>query len=248
LGLSELCLVLVAEFGANILCAQPENNKHTAVHTAAAAGHTAVVEQLVDLGVAVDLKNGYRETPLWLALHGKHLDTARALVALGADVCAVGGPSNVPLVSSLCEAGRLESVQVCRIEFGAPLDQRDNNGCTPLHSASLYCKGAIVSFLLLHGADVNARSTEGESPLMKLARNAWNDADCLPVATVLVEGGADVCLATNKGVTALHVACKARKPRTALLLVQHGADIAALDAVCRVDCISFILFKLYTGG
>lgn len=96
----------------------------------------------------MDLKNGHRETPLWLALHHKQRrGTGRVLVALGAQVGVVGGVSGVPLLSSLCEGGRLDAIQLCREEWGAPVDQLDDKGASPLHAAALFCRwgGGVVA-------------------------------------------------------------------------------------------------------
>lgn len=86
--------------------------------------------------------------------------------------------------------------------------------------------------MLQQGADARLRAAaDGESALMKLARNAWRDAECVPVARLLLGAGADVLVAGSSGQTALHLACKSNKPGVALLLVEHGADINAVDKV-----------------
>lgn len=48
---------------------------------------------------------------------------------------------------------------------------KSDNGTTPLHDAAQYCAPEIVSLLLSHGADVNAKTPSGLTPFA-LASNA----------------------------------------------------------------------------
>lgn len=56
--------------------------------SAAAKGDTARVTEQLRQGVSVDVRDGGDNTPLLLATHGNHVDTARALIDAGADVNA----------------------------------------------------------------------------------------------------------------------------------------------------------------
>ena len=71
------------------------------------------------------------------------------------------------------------------------------NGYTPLMMASLMGHRAAISALLARGADANARDNEESTALMFVS-----DPE---IAAVLLDHGADPTLASNDGVTALHV-------------------------------------------
>ena len=57
----------------------------TALHYAAAAGHTAVVQLLLDHYAYIDAASPNRTTPLMMAALGGHVDSARLLLDEGAD-------------------------------------------------------------------------------------------------------------------------------------------------------------------
>ncbi len=56
------------------------------LHLAALKGHTGIVNLLVRLGVRVNTVNNKKDTPLLWSTRFNHIDTARQLLTLGADV------------------------------------------------------------------------------------------------------------------------------------------------------------------
>src|SRR5262245_29891441 len=52
---------------------------------AVSTGDCALVKQLIDIGVPVDLRNEFGDTPLMLAVHRRRFDIARDLLKLKAD-------------------------------------------------------------------------------------------------------------------------------------------------------------------
>lgn len=96
---------------------------------------------------------------------------------------------------------------------------------TPLHYASLYGSPAAVLYLLQAGADSNALSQQGDSPLIY---GSWS----LAITKLLVEHGANVNVAGKKGETALiSAASSGNNLDTVRFLVDHGADLKAVNGL-----------------
>lgn len=77
----------------------------------------------------------------------------------------------------------------------------------------------ILCTLLAHGADINARDSNGRTALMNnaISGNYW-------AARLLLQGGADVNARDKNGSTALTLARASKEPGTILLLQEHGAQ------------------------
>ncbi|GJP70147.1 hypothetical protein CLOP_g1126, partial [Closterium sp. NIES-67] len=141
------------------------------------------------------------------------------------------------------------------IKAGANAGKADYDGRTPLHLAAAGGFDEVVRFLLLEGADVNSMDNFGTTPLLEALR-AGNDSTAKILTdksgTVnLQEAGTDLCNAVMRGDTGLlkrllvngvnpnaadydlrtplHIASAEGFVQVARLLVEHGADVAAVD-------------------
>lgn len=109
---------------------------------------------------------------------------------------------------------------------------RDHLGQTSLHRAAMAGDVAAIKRLLARSADVNARvksneyysSEWGNTPLMYAVRDGRDEA-----VTALIEAGADVNAANDRGVTVLHRAIA--RPKLAQLLIEKGAKVDAADVL-----------------
>ncbi|MDE2763880.1 MAG: ankyrin repeat domain-containing protein [Gemmatimonadota bacterium] len=168
-------------------------------HAAARTPDTAVISVLLQAGADVHGRHGLRRyTPLHTTAEHGTAGVVRALLEAGADVDAWA-------------AGFL-------VDHGW--------SWTPLHlAAGQNPEPGVAAALVGAGADLEARSREGYTPLHQAATNA-NPA----VTALLLEAGADVHAVSWTGETPLHVAARANSnPAVLNLLLEAGADVNAPD-------------------
>ncbi|KAI4155893.1 MAG: hypothetical protein LQ340_000673 [Diploschistes diacapsis] len=166
----------------------------TPLALAALSGEVEMIRMLLEKGAEVDTKNNSGKTALLYAARNGDEIVARMLLEKGADVDAKDNNGETALFYA-AENGE-EIVAKLLLEVGAEVDAKDNNGetalfcvakngkeivarmllklgtgfdTTPLYSAIMYEREAVVKLLLRKGANVNARNNNGESPLSMAA-------------------------------------------------------------------------------
>jgi hypothetical protein len=168
----------------------------------------------------VNADGGYYVRPLLAALTGEHFQTADLLRHNGADPHVRGQYGMYPLHA----AAYSENFEVARILIGydpAYINAKDEHGQTPLlwaSEGSNFKDGSVVRLLLEHGADINAQSRRGWTPL-----HAASCYGALEVVRLLLEHGADVEAKTNSGKTALQFAADRGHDKVVEFLREHGA-------------------------
>jgi ankyrin repeat protein len=214
----------------------------TALHWAARARDTALVERLLRDGADANAANRYGITPLQLAAENGDVAVMRALLAAGADANAVL-PEGETVLMTAARTGVAEALALL-LEHGAAVDARERwYGESALIFATTENHAEAVRVLVTHGADVDSRSTlreldarqrrNGQSilplgswtPLMYAARE-----DARAAAAALVANGADLNLADPDGATALTVAIINAHYELAVQLLEAGADPNVVDS------------------
>ena len=107
----------------------------------------------------------------------------------------------------------------------AHISALDQNDWTPLHFASWHVQLRVARLLLEHGADVNARTKFGLTPLRLLSEKNGN----LEVAQLLLEHGADLNSRSRSGCDSVYMAIERGYLDLLQLLFKHGADPTAQD-------------------
>ncbi|XP_071446780.1 kinase D-interacting substrate of 220 kDa B [Hetaerina americana] len=102
------------------------------------------------------------------------------------------------------------------------VDDRDENGTTPLMVAATKGKLTFVRELLNHGAEANAEDGDNWSALLCAAKEGHTD-----IVSMLLDQGATLEHRDMGGWTALMWACYKGRTETAHLLLEKGADVAA---------------------
>lgn len=132
--------------------------------------------------------------------------TALRLIQTGENpnqLVAVGEGS---LLARYCRYGAYDPIAVFLLKNGAlPDTLRSPAGRTALHvAAAYYACEQLCDALVRAGADINARTNDGATPLMLAAKSAK-----LRLVKWLIEKGADPLLKDNRGKTAYDYALSA---------------------------------------
>ncbi|KAK4235618.1 ankyrin repeat-containing domain protein [Achaetomium macrosporum] len=138
----------------------------TALHYAAAAGHSSAVCALAQRRAHLAIPTADDETPVVLAVFNSHIEVVCELIEAGADVnhFAPGGPS--PLVTAVRQ-GNVEMVKLL-LALNADVSLADSYHMTPLIAAAFEgddTDDGVLAELIGAGADVNFHTSPGLSPL-----------------------------------------------------------------------------------
>lgn len=107
---------------------------------------------------------------------------------------------------------------------GANVNEREEDGTTPIFAAVERGNFEIVKMLVEQGAKVNVRNDEKQTPLMRL-----DDDSPLELAEYLLNAGAKVNAVDKEGSTALMKAARYASADIVRLLINAGADVNATD-------------------
>jgi ankyrin repeat protein len=106
------------------------------------------------------------------------------------------------------------------------VQQKDHE--TPLHFACFQGKLEIAQLLLNHGAQVDAKNYQGETPLHLVSRGEYDSLDDgVCVAELLLERGTDANAYDSDDWSPLHSASNNGKPEIVQVLLAHGAKVDA---------------------
>ncbi|XP_006897911.1 PREDICTED: ankyrin repeat and SOCS box protein 16 [Elephantulus edwardii] len=202
----------------------PKTKQTTPLTIAAGRGYTDCARHLIRLGAELDSRIGGRAA-LHEACAQAQVDCVQLLLTFGAKANVLSEEGNAPL--HLCIAP--ESLQCAKLllEAGAKVNlAAKENEVTPLHVAAARGLEEHVVLYLAHGADVDLRTSQGETALnaaCAAAEGPGPGGQHEAVARRLLEAGADARAAGRKRHTPLHNACANGCGALAELLLSHGA-------------------------
>lgn len=157
-------------------------------------------------------------TALHWAVRHDEIDTAKALLAAGADPKAQNRYGITPL-SIACTNGNATVIRLL-LAAGADANAPLRGGETPLMTAARTGKLEAVKALLAHGADVNAHLRPAQTAIMWAAAEGHTD-----VVETLLAAGADFRAPLPSGFTPLLFAARAGHTAIVQLLIQAGVDV-----------------------
>lgn len=150
------------------------HDSYTALAYAAGAGHLDLVKLLLQRGADINKRGWLAKTPFAVAVEGGHIEVLKFLVAQQADIhtrVQHGGG----MIGDAVFWGQPEVLEYL-ISLGLSVnDAPSKNLWTPLHNATWRLTrgpqhlreriAACVKILLAHGADKNAKTRDGQTPL-----------------------------------------------------------------------------------
>jgi len=196
---------------------------------AAQSGQVALVELLLAHGAPIDARNLAGSTALHAAAENDRLAVVRLLLDKGADPNLPGRSGVTPLAAA-CFKGN-ESIVELLLAQGADPNAIDATGKAPILYAAALGFTPIVRRLLAANVDVNARYGNDLTALMWVA--GFGDGagilDVEQVVNLLIDRGASIDGADNRGRTALMIAAELGHDSIVDLLLRRGADRTLTD-------------------
>ncbi|MDF7805809.1 ankyrin repeat domain-containing protein [Pontiellaceae bacterium B12219] len=147
----------------------------------------------------------------------------------GLDVPEAGIESGDPIVTknkSLLHAIAKGDPQDVKnhILLGSDVNEKNNQGWTPLHFAAVRGQLGCAEVLIANDALLNERTGTQKTPLHFAA-----DRGFLELVQLLVESGADFSAQDDEGWTPLHYAAEKDKVDVAAYLIEQGAQVDAVS-------------------
>jgi len=171
--------------------------------------NAAGVIGLLNRGFDPNTKNEKGQPGLTVAMQERSLQAARALLAAPAtDVNALNAAGESALMMAALK-GDMDGAAML-LERGA---QVNKGGWTPLHYAATGPEPRLVRLLIDRGAELNAPSPNGTTPLMMAAQYGSEDS-----VTLLLERGADPKLRNDLRLGVVDFALKGGRPALAAKL------------------------------
>jgi ankyrin repeat protein len=217
----------------------------TALLRACGAGHREVAACLLDAGADASLAARSGVTPLAAAVAARR----EALVALLLEhhVAIEQRLPNDATALMVAAAMGYPEIADTLLDAGADVNAVDASGRSALHAAAQFGfehndslrARRLFDSLLRRGADINRADNEGKTPLLLLLGaqlRPGSECDATHIGALvplLLEAGATVEHADQRGVTALHACAMHALLPPARVLLSRGADRNAADAFGR---------------
>jgi ankyrin repeat protein len=202
-----------------------DRNGMTPLHFASYEGHTKAAGILIAVGAKVNARTQGNSLPLHGAASGGHVDLCRMLIDEGSELETINDFGYPPILSAA--AGGCEEIVKLLADGGADLEAKTTNGRNAL---ILACEArrnqspTLIAYLIRNGLDVNARSFDGQSPLMVAIWGENSD-----VIRTLIESGADVNAVDHYNRTPIMAAAHRGNRDLIRLLVKAGAEVNVAD-------------------
>jgi len=196
----------------------------TPLMLAATQGNPKLTELLLKAKSDVNARDKWGYTSLTEAVELGNLECVKKLVASTADLNCVTTANPRTVVRIAVEASNLGILSVLLGSKADPNRYALSHSCSPLHTA---CESPnefsikIVTMLLKHEADVNARNHESEqTPLHIVAQQGHSE-----LCELLLNYGAKTSLEDNNRQTPLSLALNAGHPDICIMLKGRGAKM-----------------------
>ena len=197
---------------------------------AAGKGHAEIVNKLLDYGADPNA-NGIKNRIAWVgAVTTAQIPIMETLLERGADLNARAGDNQetalIFAVALSDENSLHKTIALKLLERGADPNLETKGGATALIIAAELCDLELTQALLTHGANVNVRSANGNTPLTSAVSGGYDPEtrktkpDALAVVRALLAHGADGNAKDGDGKTPLQLAKKDRNEPVIFALLE----------------------------
>ncbi|XP_061382460.1 transient receptor potential cation channel subfamily A member 1 isoform X1 [Danaus plexippus] len=198
----------------------------TPLHCAAMFDHPEIVKYLVNEGSDLNPLDKEKRSPLLLSASRGGWRTVHTFILLGANMELKDINSRNVLHHVVMNGGRLEDFATtcknrCEKSLSQLLNEKDNNGCSPLHYASREGHIRSLENLIKLGACINLKNNNNESPLHFAARYGRYHTACQLLDSD--KGTFIINESDGEGLTPLHIASREGHTRVVQLLLNRGA-------------------------
>ncbi len=181
----------------------------------------------LNVGSRVDInsRDAEGDTPLIIATRERRADIVEYLLSMGAD-WRVKNNRGFPAAAFLTDADA-DRLLAAFLRSGLDVSQGfGSDGRTILHNAARSGYSRLAALLLSTGQDPDVRDNDRETPLHYLAYSTDDEnIDRLGMASLLVRAGADIDARNRNNRTPLYLAVHGKCQKSALALIQCGADV-----------------------
>ncbi|RZC39913.1 Ankyrin repeat domain containing protein [Asbolus verrucosus] len=199
----------------------------TTLHFAANNGDVQMIKFLIENGANVNTADNNGYTPLFLTMEdlsrsgfqntGGYLEAAEIiLMNENIDISIKTKIFEHTILHSASAKGFLKIVEFL-INKGAPIDDPDKYGNTPLDTAIYYQHEKVAAFLIKEGANVNIVNQTRSTPLHTAVYN-----NLFPTVELLVRNGAQIDASDDNGCIPLHIAVDYEHLSIVQFLVKNG--------------------------
>ena len=211
-----------------------KKHKNILISIAKCGKNLQFFEKIIEMGADVNWTDGEGCSALMAACSSGNFEMCSRLIELGADINAVDNEQYTVLYHLF--EGKSDSVQILDLLVGngADVHYTAQGGVNALIDAALFGRLNIVKKLLAMGFDPNSNDDYLQTPLHALTLsvleddvNDFDDDVILAVAKVLVEAGAEIFAADDKGSTPHSIATNNLKLRK---IVKYFNEIEALQS------------------
>ena len=211
---------------------KPSGDRSTALLVAVQNGHYDVAHYLVDRGADINAVNEKGWTPLYLAVKHRNIETGTIPVP--------NQNRAKDFIAALLDRGVDVNARIkanTEIRNGQRATWLNEAGATAFLRAALCGDIEVMKLLLAKGADPKIATDDHTTPLMAAAGVGYSDGfihdrsipETIEAMKLLLDLGAEVNAANDQGLTALHGAAHKAALEEIQLLVDRGANLAAVD-------------------
>ncbi|XP_063780761.1 ankyrin repeat and SOCS box protein 10 isoform X5 [Pseudophryne corroboree] len=200
------------------------------LYITASRGYIDCLQLLLRKGADVDFAPS-GETALHGACENSQTECVRALLSYGANPNAECQEGLFPLHH--CKTSESYHCAKLLLQYGAYINnQTEDEGLTPLHVAARHGLLENVDLYLRHGATIDKRDVQGETPLIVACSQPQSPTELEryhQVCQRLIQGGANIKARDNDQQSPLHLACKSANPQVVEMLLAHGAEVNTMS-------------------